>query len=218
MPEKSEIRIFLAHASEDKAQALQLYEHLKEVGYRPWLDVVDLMAGINWRAEIPRVIKESDIFILCLSKDTFGRKGYVQRELKLAVNAFTEKTTESVYLLPLKFDDFQVPDLLEEEYGINLKDIKHLNYYEPDGFRRLVNSIEYIRETLSSKEVAEEEPRSVEVSIEFPEDTSPERIRDAVRQTALAADAIHRSRGGNGLQIDEIKIFSSNRVPEGSSR
>lgn len=62
------VRIFLAHANEDKAQVFELYDRLKQQGYQPWLDKKDLQGGQNWRLEIPKAIKTSDVFIACLSQ------------------------------------------------------------------------------------------------------------------------------------------------------
>ena len=56
-----EVQIFLAHAKEDEAQVMELYERLREKGYRPWLDKKDLIAGQNWRNAIPKAISESDL-------------------------------------------------------------------------------------------------------------------------------------------------------------
>ena len=41
-------RIFLCHASEDKAQVREVYRQLKALGFEPWLDEVDILAGKNW--------------------------------------------------------------------------------------------------------------------------------------------------------------------------
>ena len=38
-------RIFLAHAREDKPQVRDLYDRLKERGFDPWLDEIDLIPG-----------------------------------------------------------------------------------------------------------------------------------------------------------------------------
>ena len=42
---KSEIQIFLAHASEDETDVLALYYRLKAAGYKLWLDKKNLIVG-----------------------------------------------------------------------------------------------------------------------------------------------------------------------------
>ena len=82
MVKKSDIQIFLAHAHQDKEAVLELYDRLKKAGYKPWLDEKDLIPGQNWRSVIPRVIKDSQLFIACLSTRSISKRGYVQNEFK----------------------------------------------------------------------------------------------------------------------------------------
>ena len=69
------VQIFIAHASEDKPQIRELYNKLKAAGYRPWLDEEDLIPGQNWREEIPKALKNSDLFLACLSYTSISKRG-----------------------------------------------------------------------------------------------------------------------------------------------
>ena len=143
MASQQHIQIFLAHASEDKKEVRKLYELLKQRGYHPWLDEKDLIAGQNWRTEIPKAIDNSDFVLLCLSQESVIKQGYLQKEFRLALNKYTEKPPETIFLIPLKFNDCKVPDLQQPELGVNLRDIQWLNYWEADGFEKLVRAIEH---------------------------------------------------------------------------
>ena len=103
-------KIFLAHASEDKEQVRDLYAKLARRGFKPWLDEVDLLPGQNWQVEIAKSIRESDIFIACLSQASVRKQGYVQREFRSALATYAEKPPGSIYLIPLKLDDCEIPD------------------------------------------------------------------------------------------------------------
>jgi hypothetical protein len=65
-------QIFIAHANEDKPQIRELYGKLKAAGYRPWLDEEELLPGQNWREEIPKALKNSDLFLACLSSTSIS--------------------------------------------------------------------------------------------------------------------------------------------------
>lgn len=143
MPSQQRIQIFLAHASEDKQEVLQLYELLKSSGYHPWLDVKDLIPGQTWSTEIPKAIKNSDFVILCLSQKSVEKEGYLQKEFRLALNKYAEKPPGKIFLIPLKFNECQIPDLQLPDLGVNLRDIQWLNYWEADGFENLVRAIKY---------------------------------------------------------------------------
>ena len=140
---KSEIQIFLAHASEDKPAVLALHERLKQAGYKPWLDKKDLIGGQNWRSVIPKAIANSQLFIACLSQRSIAKQGFVQREFKMALNQYADRPPNSIYLIPLRLDECDIPDLRQEEYGLNLRDLHWLDYWEEDGFEQLERAIGY---------------------------------------------------------------------------
>ena len=142
MPKKS-LQIFIAHGSEDKPQVRQLYAKLKEAGYKPWLDEEDLLPGQNWRDEIPEALKNSDLFLACLSSTSISKRGYIQKEFKMAMEILAELPPGTIYLIPLKLDDCEIPELRQSEYGLNLRDIQWLDYWKPKGFEKLIKAIEY---------------------------------------------------------------------------
>src|SRR3954466_15771336 len=105
------IKVFLAHASEDKDEIRRLYARLVRQDFKPWLDEIDIIPGQNWRMEIPRAIRESDVFLACLSRTSVAKQGYVQREFRLALNSYAEKPPGTIFLIPVKLDDCEIPDL-----------------------------------------------------------------------------------------------------------
>ena len=143
MAEASPPRIFLAHAHEDYAAVATLYDRLKQAGYHPWLDKKDLIPGQNWKQEIPKAIKSSALFIACLSQRSIAKQGYVQREFRLALKELAEKPPGTIYLIPLRLDPCDIPDLSHDDYGISLGDYHWLDYFEADGFARLDLAIKH---------------------------------------------------------------------------
>jgi hypothetical protein len=79
-------------------------------------------------------------------------------------------------------------------------------------------ALERARELVQVLELPELGPDCLELAIEIPENTPPERVGEIVRQAALKADAVYRAHGGQGLRIDTIDIFEERLVPEGSRR
>ena len=140
-------KIFLAHAQEDKDTVIRLYEKLKREGYQPWLDKMDLLAGQNWRVEIPKAIKQSHIFIACFSKLSVGKRGYIQKEFKMALNEYANRPSDVAYIIPLRLDVCSIPDIRNEEYGIRIRDIQWVDLFEPDGFEKLLLSLQWATPT-----------------------------------------------------------------------
>jgi formylglycine-generating enzyme required for sulfatase activity len=127
-------RIFLCHASEDKAQVREVYNRLKAIdGFEPWLDEEDLLPGQVWEREIPRALQTSDFILIFLSRNSVAKRGYVQREMKLALDAWQELPEGTIHTIPVRIDACDVPESFRRYHWANL--------FEPNGFNRMVHAI-----------------------------------------------------------------------------
>lgn len=135
-------RIFLAHASEDEERVKDLYRRLQEHGLHPWLDKIDLVPGQNWQIEIPKAIQSAAIFLACLSKNSVAKRGYVQQEFRYALSAYAKFPPGSIYLIPVRLDDCDVPDLQSPELGLDLRHLQWVDLFEEDDIKQLVKAIE----------------------------------------------------------------------------
>ena len=95
----------------------------QERGLDPWLDEVDLLPGQIWKEEIPKAIRKAKIFLACLSTRSVKKVGYIQNEFRLALSAFGERPPGSIFLIPARLDDCEVPDLQIPDRGLTLRDI-----------------------------------------------------------------------------------------------
>src|SRR5215217_2508719 len=127
-------RIFLCHASEDKAQVCEVYHRLCAIeGFEPWLDEEDLLPGQEWAREIPRALQASDFILIFLSRISVAKRGYVQREMKLALDAWQELPEGAIHTIPVRLDDCDVPEQFRRYHWANL--------FDPNGFDRIVRAI-----------------------------------------------------------------------------
>lgn len=126
-------RIFLCHASEDKPQVRDVYHQLQALGFAPWLDEEDLLPGQEWEREIPRALRASDFILIFLSRTSVAKRGYVQREMKLALDAWQELPEGTIHTIPIRIDDCAVPEQFRRYHWANL--------FEPNGFDRIVRAI-----------------------------------------------------------------------------
>ncbi len=101
----NDTKVFISYAREDYATAKELYDDLKKSGVKPWMDRIDLLIGQDWKFEIRRAIEASSHFIALLSSNSISKKGYVQKELKLALDIFDEMPKTEIFLLPVRLDD-----------------------------------------------------------------------------------------------------------------
>ena len=84
-------QIFLSYASEDRKRVKGIYDRLKAEGFKPWMDTEDLLPGQAWKQEIAKAIRESDFAIVVLSSVSVSKRGYVQKEFKLALEVVYHK-------------------------------------------------------------------------------------------------------------------------------
>jgi hypothetical protein len=127
-------QIFLCHASEDKAAVRDIYQRLRAIeGFEPWLDEEALLPGQVWEREIPRTLKASAFILIFFSRHSVAKRGYVQREMKLALDALQEVPEGTIHTIPVRLDDCPVPEQLQRYHYANL--------FDPRGFERLVHAI-----------------------------------------------------------------------------
>ncbi len=120
--------VFLCYAREDYERVHALYSLLKDIGLRPWFDKYDMGPGGFWRIEVENVVKNSDFFIATFSKTSVAKRGYVQREYKLAMDTLAERPPNKVFLIPVRLDDCELPDL--HGLGIKLSDIHWIDLFQ----------------------------------------------------------------------------------------
>jgi hypothetical protein len=101
-PDPTMIRPFLSYAHEDRLRVRDLYDKLKAVGFDPWLDDEHLRGGQTWELEIKKAIKSCDFFIACLSSKSVNKRGFVQKELKQALEFVDEFPEGQVFVVPVK--------------------------------------------------------------------------------------------------------------------
>lgn len=79
------LRVFLCHASDDKPAVRELYRQLCAEGWMDvWLDEEKLLPGQDWDMEIEKAVESADV-VVCLSNNSVTKEGYVQKELRFAL-------------------------------------------------------------------------------------------------------------------------------------
>ena len=118
--QKRALKVFLCHASGDKPAALDLYAQLKEDGADPWLDKKKLLPGQDFEVEIRKAIRETDAIIVCLSQKSVNKEGFVQKEIKMALDIADEKLDESIYIIPARVEEVELPARLSHLHWVDL--------------------------------------------------------------------------------------------------
>ncbi len=130
---KRALSVFLCHASEDKPTVRKLYKHLFDVGVDAWLDEEKILPGQDWNKEILKALQNADAIIICLSKKSVAKEGYVQREIKEAIKKAEEKPFGTIFVIPVKLDDCDAPNYLRDWQWVDL--------FGVNGYPRLLKSL-----------------------------------------------------------------------------
>ena len=144
--DKRPLKVFLCHASADKPKVRELYRTLKRRGVQPWLDAEDLIPGQNWEVEIPKAIFSSDAIIICLTPDSVDKEGYVQKEIKFALDKAMEKPEGRIFIIPARLEDCELPFSLRQYQAVNL--------YEKVGYIKLMQALKLRASQLERATVA----------------------------------------------------------------
>jgi proteasome lid subunit RPN8/RPN11 len=128
------LRIFLCHSSGDKQAVHDLYKRLRSDGFDPWLDEENLLPGQDWNHEIISAVRNSDVVLVCLSEKAIGKAGYVQKEIKYALDVADEQPEGAMFLIPVKLEECNVPQRLSRWQWVN--------FFEHQGYRRLFMALE----------------------------------------------------------------------------
>lgn len=132
-PAVDPLRIFLCHASGDKGRVRDLYHRLRADGLAPWLDEEDLLPGQDWEREIRRAVRNADIVLVCLSQQSVVRKGYVQKEIRIALDVADEQPEGTIFIIPARLEACEVPERLRPLHWVDL--------FEPRGYERLLEAL-----------------------------------------------------------------------------
>lgn len=126
-------RVFLSYAREDLGKVKSIYRRLEELGFLPWMDVEDLVPGQRWEPAIRQALRESDFFLVFLSRNSVNKTGYIQREIKIALEMAEEKLESDIYLIPTLLEDCDVPAPLATFQWADIS--------QPNGMEMLIKSI-----------------------------------------------------------------------------
>ena len=180
-----------------------LYRRLRSDGFDPWLDEQELLPGQNWSEEIPRAIQGSAAVIVCLSPASITKEGYLQREIKYALDVADEKPEGTIFIIPLKLQECDVPKRLNQWQWASLA--------ETGGYERLVVALKKRAESQASR--SHDSHSSSERAAASPAQASIQAhlfCGDRFREQGEYAQAIKEY--GKALDLDSSNVDACRRI------
>lgn len=128
--------VFISYAREDRAWAERLYMDLRIHEVNAWLDVRCLPVGSSWKLEVRKAIRKARYFVLLISRHSVNKRGFVQREIKEAIDVLKDFPTGSIFLIPARLDSTEpIDDELRELNWVELNPSYH------DGLARILSAV-----------------------------------------------------------------------------
>jgi len=147
-------KVFLSYAREDRSRVEKFYDSLRKEGFIPWMDTRDIIPGSEWSKIIQENIKQSDFIIIFISRNSVSKRGYVQSEIRSALNVLSTRPAEEIFLIPVRLDDSQLPNILSH--------IQYVDLFEKEGWSNLLKSLQHVREK-SSRAIEKTEELKAEI-------------------------------------------------------
>lgn len=130
------LHVFLCHSSDDKSSVRDLYRRLSdERNIEAWLDEKMILPGQNWDFEIKNAIRKSDVIIVCLSRGSINKEGYVQKEITQALDIADEKPEGTIFVIPLRLEKCDVPKRLNRWQWVD--------FFEDGGYQQLMRALQH---------------------------------------------------------------------------
>jgi hypothetical protein len=127
------LKVFLCHGSEDKPTIRSMFSRLREDGVDAWLDEQKILPGQDWQMEIRKAVRSSDAILVCLSSHSVRKESFLQKEIKFALDVADEKPEGTIFIIPVKLDDCQLPS--------RLRHWQWVNYFEGIGYQRILGAL-----------------------------------------------------------------------------
>jgi 3',5'-cyclic AMP phosphodiesterase CpdA len=137
MPNTNVLRVFLCHSSDDKQDVMGWYRKLEDRGVDPWIDKEKILPGQDWELVITKAIRETDVVLVFLSSRSVNKRGFVQREIRSAVEAAQELPEDSIFIIPGRLEPINISEIPEALRRYQLVDL-----FESQGFDSLMRSLQ----------------------------------------------------------------------------
>ncbi|MBP6177862.1 MAG: SUMF1/EgtB/PvdO family nonheme iron enzyme [Anaerolineales bacterium] len=186
------LRVFLCHSSNDKPAVRELYQKLRaETWIQPWLDEEELYPGQDWNMEIEKAVEAADAILVCLSKGSITKEGYIQRELRIVLDFADYKPEGTLYIIPVRLEECEPPR--------RLRAWQYADYFEGQrdrAFQRLLVSLKRRADALGlpgdeveRKQIEESKKRETEDAAQAEREAKEKEDREAAAKAKREKEA-----------------------------
>ncbi|MGH1366739.1 MAG: toll/interleukin-1 receptor domain-containing protein [Calditrichia bacterium] len=101
--------VFFSYAREDKKLVEDIYDQLNSFGVKLWMDVKDILPGQKWEQTISKALIKSEFVVVFFSSNSVSKRGYIQKEFKLALSTLDMFPDDDIFIIPVRLDNCVIP-------------------------------------------------------------------------------------------------------------
>ncbi len=113
-------QVLLSHAAGDEEAVRELHRRLVRDGVPCWWEGADLRPEQDRDRELTAAVQRSRFVLACLSHRSITDRGYLQPQLKAAVDAADEQPEGATFLVPVRLEACPIPQRLARWLWIDL--------------------------------------------------------------------------------------------------
>jgi len=113
-------QVLLSHAAGDEEAVRDLHRRLVQDGVPCWWEGTDLRSERDRGRELGAAVQRSRYVLACLSHRSITDRGYLQPQLKDAVDAADEQPEGATFLIPVRLEPCPLPQRLARRLWIDL--------------------------------------------------------------------------------------------------
>lgn len=137
----SNLTVFICCHDDDVLFAKDLSKRLYVEGIKTQLSE-SVLPGQEKNLEIYKAMRSSDAVIVCVSSRAMEAEGNIHREIKYAMSIQEEKPQGTIFFIPIRLEACEIP--------FQLKHLEWCDYFDPDGFIKLIKALEMRADQLNT--------------------------------------------------------------------
>ncbi len=184
------LKVFLCYAPSDKAVVKKLYDLLSHDGMDVWLDSEKLLPGQEWQHETLKAVRLADAIIVCISNKSLNHEGYLQKEIKLALDVADEKPEGIIFLIPARLEGCPIPE--------RLKHLQWVDLFVEGGYERLLMSLQA---RASHGNLKFQQDHGANISI------MPPSLQDSNEMRGLQRELVNLLRDPNRFSLSDLCLY-----------
>lgn len=127
---KKRLKAFICHSSNDSEKVNKVCDWLVEHNVDVWISTEKILPGQEWEFEIKREIHTTDLVIICFTKNTVSKEGFIQTEITRALEVVERKPEGAIYLIPLRLEQCDLP--------FRISKYQYVDFFDPKGQSKLL--------------------------------------------------------------------------------